>query len=367
VTGGASRAALRAGIAAGAGALIAALGALGAGGCARSVFPPGGPVDATAPQVIATSPADSSVRVPTDVVVEFLFSEAMDHGSVRDATRIRPPVERPQYRWSGRRFRVSWVERLRPNTTYHVVLRGSARDAHGMALGAPVAIHFATGDSLAPGRITGVLRAITLRRDRVPILVFPAAYGSRPDTAAEFEPLYEAATDTAGVYAVTGVELEQSYRVFAFYDKNANDSFDEDLDLLAGYPDPIRLTPDREVADSINIVAVDPRAPAVLLGTIAAGDSTAHYRVEARGVADSTVAKRVERVGPGPFRLPVPAGSWTLRAIRLPGPEGTPSALEVRSGEAFDLKPEEERRGLLFDFQPLEGPRSAPAPPRGGG
>ncbi len=317
--------------------------------------------------MIATTPADSSVRVPLDVVVEFLFSEGMDHGSVRDAARIRPPLERPQYQWSGRRFRMSWGEPLRPNTTYHVVLRGSARDAHGMALGAPVTIHFATGDSLAPGGIAGVVRAVTLLRSGIPILVFPATYGDRPDTSADFEPLYEAATDTAGIYAITGVALEQSYRVFAFYDKNTNDSYDEELDVLVGYPDPIRLTPDRTVADSINIVAVDPRAPALLSGTIAARDSTARYRVEARGTADSTVAKRVDRAGPGAFTLRVPAGSWTLRALRVPGPDGTPPALEVRSGEVFDLKPEEERRDLLFDFQPLEGPTSRSGAPRGGG
>jgi hypothetical protein len=287
-------------------------------------------------------------------VVEFLFSEGMDHGSVRDAARIRPPLERPQYGWSGRRFRMAWGEPLRPNTTYHVVLRGSARDSHGMPMGAPVSIHFSTGDSLAPGRISGVLRAITLPRSGVPILVFPGATGDRPDTSADFEPLYEAATDTAGIYSITGVALEQPYRVFAFYDKNANNSYDEELDVLAGYRDPIRLTPDRTVADSINIVAVDPRAPAVLSGTIAATDSTARYRVEARGAPDSTVARRVERTGPGPFTLRVPAGSWSLRALRVPGPDGKPSALEVRSGEVFDLKPEEERRGLLFDFQPLE-------------
>jgi len=349
-------------------AFAAALAAiLGTGGCARSVFPPGGPVDATAPRVFATSPADSSVRVSRNVVVELLFSEGMDHASVRDATRIRPPVERPQFRWSGRRFRVSWAEPLKPNTTYHVVIRGSARDSHGMAMGAPASIHFATGDSLAPGRITGVLRAITLKRDGVPILVFPGSYGSRPDTAAEFEPLYEAATDTAGVYMVTGVVVGQEYRVFAFYDRNANDSFDAELDVLAPYPQPIRLTPDRTVADSINIVAVDPRAPATLSGTIAATDSTARYRVEARGIPDSTVTRRVERNGPGPFTLRVPAGTWTLRAMRLTGPEGKPAALEVRSGEVLELSPEEERRGFLFDFQPLEGPRTQPPPPGGGG
>ncbi|HET7904039.1 MAG TPA: Ig-like domain-containing protein, partial [Candidatus Eisenbacteria bacterium] len=70
-------------------------------GCARSLPPPGGPVDATPPSVLATSPADSSLRVPRDGVVEFLFSEGMDRASVRDNIRIFPPAGRPGYDWSG--------------------------------------------------------------------------------------------------------------------------------------------------------------------------------------------------------------------------------------------------------------------------
>jgi hypothetical protein len=337
--------------------------ALAFAGCAKSVFPPGGPLDATAPRVIATTPADSTVRVPRNTAVEFLFDEDMDHGSVRDATRIRPPVERPQFRWSGRRFRVFWGEPLRENTTYHVVLRGSVRDAHGVALGGPVSIHFSTGDSLAPGRITGVLRARTLKRDNVPILVFSDSLGARPDTGVTFEPLYEAATDTAGVYSLTGMTLGPEYRVFAFYDRNANNTYDEDQDVLAPHPEPIRLTPDRTVADSINIVAVDPRAPAVLSGSIVASDSTARYQVEARGVPDSTMARRFERLGPGPFSLRVPPGTWMLRAVRLAGLEGVPPRLELRQPGTLDLAAEEERPGFTFDFRPAEGPGAQPAPP----
>ena len=345
---------------------VALAAALAAAGCAKSIFPPGGPLDVTPPRVIATSPADSSVRVPVNTFVDFLFSESMDHGSVRDATRIRPPVERPQYRWNGRHFRVSWGEPLRPNTTYHVVLRGSIRDAHGVALGTPISIHFSTGDSLAPGRISGVVRAKTLKRVGVPILVFADSLGARPDTGVTFEPLYEGGTDTAGVYSIPGMDLGPEYRVYAFYDRNSNNAFDPDQDVLAGYPDPIRLTPEQEVADSINIVAVDPRSPAVLSGNIDASDSTAFYRVEAHGVPDSTVSPpSFRRTGPGPFTLRVPAGSWTIRAIRLAGPLNVPPRLEVRRPETLDLVAEEERGGFTFDFRPVEGPGAPPPPPPG--
>jgi hypothetical protein len=342
----------RALVVAGAGAVAAMI---GFGGCAKAIFPPGGPLDAIPPRILATSPADSSVRVPRNVGVEILFSESMDHASVRDAVHIRPPMERPLFHWDGRRFRIYWRDPLQHNTTYHVVLRGSARDEHGIPLGATISIHFSTGDSLTPGRITGVVRAVTLRKIGVPILVFPAELGTRPDTTASFEPLYESSTDTAGVYSVAGIALGPSYRVFAFYDRNNNDSFDEDLDVLAPSPEAIRLTPEHAVADSINIVAVDPRAPAILSGTILASDSTAHYRVEARGVPDSSTVRRVDRFGPGPFTLRVPAGSWKLRAQRVPGVDGTPTALEIRREEVLDVEAEEEKGGFNFDFRPFEG------------
>lgn len=335
-------------------------------GCAKSVFPPGGPLDVVPPRVIATTPADSTVRVAANTGVDFLFSEDMDHGSVRDATRIRPPVERPQFRWSGRHFRVFWGESLRANTTYHVVLRGSVRDGHGVPLGAPVSIHFSTGDSLAPGKITGVLRTKRLPRANIPILVFSDSLGARPDTGVTFEPLYEAGTDTAGVYTITGMTTGPEYRVFAFFDKNTNNAYDTDQDVLAPYPEPIRLTPERPVADSINIVAVDPREPAVLSGTIVASDSTARYRVEARGDPDTTVtAPPVQRIGPGAFSMRVPAGHWTMRALRLEGLGGSPPRLELRLPELLELRPEEDRGGFTFDFRPLEGP-VAPRPPAPG-
>src|SRR5215212_4795854 len=125
----------------------------------------------------------------------------------------------------------------------------------------------------------GVLSAKTLKRDNIPILVFSDSLGARPDTGVTFEPLYEAATDTAGVFVLPGLSLGPEYRVCAFYDRNANNSYDEDQDVLAAHAEQIRLTPDRPVADSIRIVAIDPRAPAVLSGSLLASDSTARYQV----------------------------------------------------------------------------------------
>ena len=333
-------------------------------GCAKSVFPPGGPIDTASPRVLATTPADSSVSVPVESGVEFLFSESMDHASVRDALKVFPPPAHPALDWSGRRLRLTWGEPLAPNATYQVLLSGRARDAHGVPLGGAVTIRFSTGDSLARGRISGVLRAKTLRRYGARLLVFPESYGTRPDTT-EFQALYEAEADTVGAYEFSALALNTGFRVFAFFDQAGNGTFEEDRDVLAGWPTPIRLTPERAVADSINIVAIDPRAPAILSGTVASRDSTARFTVEARAEADSSISRRVERIGPGPFTLRVPEGRYTVRAIRQPGPQGKPPRVEIRRPGAIDVKAEEELGGFTFEFPSgAEGaPAPSPAPP----
>ncbi|MBI4363937.1 MAG: Ig-like domain-containing protein, partial [Candidatus Latescibacteria bacterium] len=128
------------------------LAALLLGGCAKPEFPPGGPVDSTPPQALLTVPADSSVRFPAAGEIQILFSEPMDHESVRDGFKIYPSPGTPSFRWSGRRFRVSWEGRLRGGTTYQAFLSAGARDMHGVAMGQPLTIRFSTGDSLDPGR-----------------------------------------------------------------------------------------------------------------------------------------------------------------------------------------------------------------------
>ncbi len=343
----------------------AAIGAVTAlGGCARSVFPPGGPADTTPPRVIASAPADSAVRVPAGTHVELLFSEAMDRVSVRDGIRVYPPPGRPSYDWSGRRLRIGWDRPLASATTYLVLLSAGARDARGVRIGNPLTIRFSTGDEIDRGRISGILRARTLRRAGVPILAFADTLGPRPDTTG-LEPSYATETDTAGVYALAGLPVGRGFTVHAFYDLNTNGSIEPGVDLVAGYPTPIRLTQEQTGVDSINIVAIDPRAPAVLSGTIATRDSTVRFRIEAVETTDSTLFRRVERVGPGAYALRVPQGVYRLKAVRLPPEESEEREVVVRREELIDAKAEEEYGPFEFVFGTIreEAPEPEAEPP----
>jgi hypothetical protein len=334
--------------------------ALVAAGCAKPGFPPGGPIDTTPPRVVAAVPADSSFRVPGDQPLELVFSEAMDHVTVRDGLRLYPPPRDLSLHWRGRRLRVSWDGALEPKTTYQLVLSAGARDMNGVIMGAPLHVRFSTGDSLDPGAVHGVLRAKTLPTKNVPIALYPDSLGWRPDFGA-IPPIYATETDTAGAYALTAVHVGRAYTLHALYDRNRDGAIDTTVDLVVTYPGAIRLTPERMVADSINLTAVDPQAPAIVTGTIAARDSTARFRVDARADSDTTfVVRRVERVGPGEYTLRLPAGRYRLKAVRLAGPGGQPPGSEAWRPEVLEATAEADIPGPRFEFQ--EGPAPAAAP-----
>jgi hypothetical protein len=336
------------------GALIVA--SLLLGGCAKPDFPPGGPIDTTPPRVLATSPADSTVRVPPDAGIEILFSEPMDRISVRDGFRIFPPPGSPSFHWTGRKLKVSWAEPLKEHTTYQAFLSAGARDLHAVTLGVSHTIRFATGDSLDPGKIRGVLRARTLPTRGVPIWAYPDSLGLRPDFTNEL-PSYVTETDTIGAYALSGLPLGHAFTVHAAYDMNRSGGIDSVTDVVASYGSVIRLTPERPVADSINIVAVNPQAPVTVSGTVFAADSTARYRIEARSDSDTTFVRFIERKGPGDYLLRLPPGRYRLRAVRMAKTSGGPT-VEVRRGEVLITRPEEAYEHVDFRFE------GAPPPPR---
>lgn len=326
-------------------ALCAALGS----GCARSAFPPGGPIDTIPPRIMASTPGDSVTNVPLDVSVEILFSEAMEHASVVDGIRVYPPPGREDFDWSGRALRLRWDQPLAPATTYIVLVSGNVRDARGVRMGSPFQIRFSTGAALDSGRVSGVLRARTLRKQVIPILAFYDTLGMRPDTLG-LQASYATETDTAGAYSLTALPVNRGFTIHALFDLNQNGSIDPDADLIASYPSVIRLTPERSAADSINITAVDPRAPAVLNGAIVTQDSAATFRLEAQEVVDSSLVRRVERKGPGPFLLRVPAGTYRLRASVVPPPESNEPPQVLQWQDTITVEPEEEYGPFEFTF-----------------
>ena len=183
---------------------------------------------------------------------------------------------------------------------------------------------------------------------------YPDSLGLHPDFA-NAPPSYATETDTSAAYTLSGLPLRHGFTVHAAYDLNRSGSIDSATDVVASYPSLIRLTPERPVADSINIVAVDPRAPATVTGKIYSADSTSRYRVEAKADSDTSFVRFIERKGPGDYILRLPPGRYRLRSIRMPATPGPPAA-EVRRTEILDARPEEQYEHVDFRFEGAVAP-----------
>ena len=92
-------------------------------------------------------------------------------------------------------------------------------------------------------------------------------------------------------------------------------------------------------------------------------DSTARFRIEAVETTDSTLFRRVERVGPGAYAVQVPAGTYRLSATRLPAAEDEKPGPTFRRDEPVEAKPEEEYGPFEFDFSSVPARERAAPPP----
>ena len=85
----------------------AVLVALVLAGCAKMAAPPGGPVDKTGPEVVATYPIENALEVSGIEYIAIDFSENIEKKSIKEAIFISPSFsEKPEFRWKGRQLRI---------------------------------------------------------------------------------------------------------------------------------------------------------------------------------------------------------------------------------------------------------------------
>lgn len=200
-------------------------------GCASQAPPSGGPPDRTPPRVVSTLPADDSVMVGTDTVVEILFDEHMDRPSVERSLFVSPrPASDPRFRWRGRRLKVD-VGALEPNRTYRVSVGAESRDAYRNKMTSSFDFTFSTGRTIHRGRVMGRVAG----GGNLPVLVaaFPID-GADPDPTDRAPYLTQAGAD--GRFAFPGLSAGR-YRVYGYEDADGDDAYDAGIELLAVPPE----------------------------------------------------------------------------------------------------------------------------------
>jgi len=195
-------------------------------GCAKSLPPPGGPIDRTPPQVLASVPALGSVRVATDIKVIIRFSEAIDPRTVEKALFVTPQHDPPpRVSIKSSAVEISFPQGLEPNRTYVVTLGTDVKDAHGVNLAQSGTIAFSTGDVIDSGQIAGVV----YKDGRPASGVSLALFDNPPDQARvpldSLQPDYLTQSGKGGTYQFDYLPF-RAYYLAAFDDRNKNRRID---------------------------------------------------------------------------------------------------------------------------------------------
>lgn len=200
-----------------------ALSAIIAGACASPGIPPGGPVDAEAPQVVDIAPDSGKVgTTPREVI--FRFDEVVSERpsgapSLSALFLISPRDGEPRVDWSREEVSIRPRKGWRRNTAYTITLLPGLSDLRGNTRNTPVVTMFATGDVIPASTISGILynwaEGRTINRGGL-VQAWP-----RGDTTL----VYITTTDSAGSYTLTTMPPGQ-YVVRGLSDDNNNRGLD---------------------------------------------------------------------------------------------------------------------------------------------
>jgi uncharacterized protein (DUF2141 family) len=198
--------------------------------CASQRPPSGGPPDTTPPRVVHVIPENNATLVPLHQIVEFEFSEGMDHKSLAKAIFITPdPGEGGvEYDWSGRRLRVEFEDSLKINRTYVITLGTDLKDSRGNAMKNSYTLAFSTGAEISSGKIAGQV----FSKDKAQgILIWAYILEDGDPDPRQRAGDYATQTSADGKFELTNLS-EGRYRVFAVQDNNNNRFFEAGFDAL---------------------------------------------------------------------------------------------------------------------------------------
>lgn len=133
--------------------------------CARMAPPPGGPPDARAPLLIATTPESIVVIEGFDGWVEFQFDEVISEGGqpnfglgtgdLERLVTLSPGDDVPRVAWHRNRISVRPQGGWQPNTVYRVELAPGVRDLRDNRTDTATSVTFATGGPLPTHVLVG--------------------------------------------------------------------------------------------------------------------------------------------------------------------------------------------------------------------
>ncbi len=304
------------------------LAALALGACARVRPLSGGPPDETPPQLVSTTPADSSAGIGRTPTLRLTFDEKVSVPSLRRGLRTYPHARVGDVRLDGTTAVIQFADTLPADTTWTVVLGRSVQDLpkRDNLIPREIWLTFATGASLRSAAVFGRVALHGSPEKRGAVRYEPLrADEARGDSAAAVPPgraprYPAAATDDEGLFRLYGLPPGTPFRLRAFVDANGNLAPDA-AEIQMQSADTLQLE-QGEIRRGVQFNLVDPSKPAELEGVVL--NTTA---LDAR-VAVATYALRDTSDAATPDASAASADSAradSLAASR-PGPPDTPRA-----------------------------------------
>ncbi|MEN3037951.1 MAG: Ig-like domain-containing protein [Candidatus Kryptonium sp.] len=218
-------------------------------GCAVQIPPSGGPPDTEPPKIIKTYPRNGAINFK-DNYIEVEFNEYVDKRSVQEAIYISPYITgEVQYKWSGRKLRINFPEKLKNNTTYVVTFGTEIRDLNaGNKMQESFTLAFSTGSEIDSGSIEG--KIFTQKEN---FMVFAYQIDKiNPDTLTPIrtKPDYVTQAGKDGTFKFQFIKFGK-YRLFAINDKVKNLLYDPSEDEYGLFWEDIEINKRKPVASNI--------------------------------------------------------------------------------------------------------------------
>ncbi len=229
--------------------------------CAKQGYPPGGPVDKRPPYIVSTIPATDSTNVSVDTKIELVFSELVDHNTCEEAIFITPfPGEKIKYKWKGKKLKIEFNEPLALNRTYIITIGTGTKDRRNNAMKASHTLAFSTGAVLDIALVKGFVYSDSPVQG-TQIWAYDLKETPDPNPAQNF-PLYITQVGSDGDYELSHLAWG-NYRLLAVNDRDMNNHYDAEYDLLGVAARDLFLTPENSTEANVNfkIALRDTTAP----------------------------------------------------------------------------------------------------------
>lgn len=197
--------------------------------CANQLPPNGGPIDRIPPQIIKIYPNQRSNNVQTNYV-EFTFSEYINKRSVYNSIFISPYFgDDLIYKWSGKKLRIYFPEKLKENRTYVITLGSDISDLRQNKMLESYTLIFSTGEQIDDGEISG--KVFDPKPDGIFIYFYLIDSVNAYIDYSSKKPDFITQTSKDGTFKLIGLPYG-IFRVIAIRDEMKNLIYDINEDLI---------------------------------------------------------------------------------------------------------------------------------------